>query len=166
MLVRQDPRHVAEQPVAVEGLDLELTRKTLADDGAHSTSMSRSGFAVSWVGVGAVDPVHRHPAPRVTNPMMGSPGTGVQHFASFTQTSAVPTTTTPGRRHGVGRARVGTVASAMSSVAPSTPRIEATTLPTTCCAGHGPHRRRRKRLDVQLRRSVATAVMDSWLIRR
>ena len=36
------------------------------------------------------------PLPRVTKPMIGSPGTGVQQRASLTQTSAVPSTTTPG----------------------------------------------------------------------
>lgn len=35
------------------------------------------------------------PAPRVTKPTMSSPGTGVQHFASLTSTSASPRTRTP-----------------------------------------------------------------------
>ena len=36
------------------------------------------------------------PAPRVTNPTMSSPGTGVQHLASLTQMSSTPLTMTPG----------------------------------------------------------------------
>ena len=58
------------------------------------------------------------PLPRVTKPMIGSPGTGVQHLASLTQTSATPLTTTPGSPLAGRRARlvrVGVVASARSS---------------------------------------------------
>ncbi len=36
------------------------------------------------------------PEPRVTKPMMASPGTGVQQRANFTQTSGSPATMTPG----------------------------------------------------------------------
>ena len=32
------------------------------------------------------------PLPRVMNPMIGSPGTGVQQRASFTKTSSIPST--------------------------------------------------------------------------
>src|ERR1022692_1303470 len=35
------------------------------------------------------------PLPRVTNPVILSPGTGVQHFDSRAQTSAAPSTDTP-----------------------------------------------------------------------
>ena len=74
------------------------------------------------------------PLPRVTKPMIGSPGTGVQQRASLTHTSAVPTTTTPGSPVRRRMERVGVVASARSSLAPSSPPREATSRPTTCWA--------------------------------
>ena len=76
------------------------------------------------------------PLPRVTKPRMSSPGTGVQQRASLTHTSAMPLTTTPGspERRRLGRAVAGVAASAMSSLAPSSPPTEATSLETTCWA--------------------------------
>ena len=63
---------------------------------------------------------------------MSSPGTGVQHLASLTQTSEVPLTTTPGSPAGRRRpTRAGIAVSAMSSTAPSEPPSEATTFCTT-----------------------------------
>ena len=63
------------------------------------------------------------PLPRVTKPMIGSPGTGVQHLASLTQTSlSTPLTTTPGsprarpgqagRRGGLGEVLLGALLAA------------------------------------------------------
>ena len=72
------------------------------------------------------------PPPRVTKPRISSPGTGVQHLASLTQTSEAPLTTTPGSPAGRRRpVRAGTAVSAMSSTAPSEPPSEATTFCTT-----------------------------------
>src|ERR1700760_3006232 len=73
------------------------------------------------------------PWPRVTNPRILSPGTGVQQRASLTQTSLTPLTTTPGscavlRLRG---GRVATAVSAMSSTAPSSPPKPATSFCTT-----------------------------------
>ncbi len=73
------------------------------------------------------------PLPRVTNPVILSPGTGVQHFDSRAQTSADPSTLTPespGATCGV-VGRVRTVASAMSSCAPASPPAAFTSLLTT-----------------------------------
>ena len=61
MLVGQHPGDVGEQPVAVQRLDLDRTRKTLDAIGAHSTSTIRSRCAVR-LGVDAVPPVHGHAA--------------------------------------------------------------------------------------------------------
>src|SRR5262249_53637141 len=75
------------------------------------------------------------PLPLVTNPVILSPGTGVQHFDSRAQTSAAPSTVTPespGATCGLGL--VKTVASAMSSCAPASPPAALTSLLTTDCA--------------------------------
>src|SRR4051794_6065086 len=72
------------------------TRNTLAADGAHSTSISRSGWLSSDSALVQSARWTETPLPRVTKPMMGSPGTGVQQRANLTHTSAVPTTTPPG----------------------------------------------------------------------
>ena len=35
------------------------------------------------------------PLPLVTNPIISSPGTGLQHFENLTETSSIPATTIP-----------------------------------------------------------------------
>ena len=65
------------------------TRNTLAADGAHSTSISRSGWLSSDSALVQSARCTETPLPRVTKPMIGSPGTGVQQRASLTHTSAV-----------------------------------------------------------------------------
>ncbi len=114
------------------------TRNTLAAEGAHSTSISRSGWLSSDSALVQSARCTETPLPRVTKPMIGSPGTGVQQRASLTHTSAVPTTTTPGSPLRRRRARVGLVASARSSLAPSSPPIDSTSRPTTCWADTWP----------------------------
>ena len=73
------------------------------------------------------------PPPRVTNPMMLSPGTGVQHLASFVNVPGAPGTATP--VSSVLRCRIGIVAgvdrSASSSSALSAPPIRASSRCTT-----------------------------------
>ena len=72
------------------------------------------------------------PWPRVTNPVISSPGTGVQQRDSLAQTSAAPSTTTPESCAGLGRGgRVGSAVSARSSCAPATPPTDWTSLVTT-----------------------------------
>ena len=68
----------------------------LPDVGAHSTSMIFSGWESSESALVQSRRCTDTPLPRVTKPRMSSPGTGVQHRASLTQTSAMPLTTTPG----------------------------------------------------------------------
>ncbi len=65
------------------------------DDGAHSTSIMRSGSARRESTLWQLAWWTETPAPRVTNPMISSPGTGVQHLASFTRMSGAPRTSTP-----------------------------------------------------------------------
>src|SRR5215467_707005 len=75
------------------------------------------------------------PLPRVTNPVISSPGTGVQHFDSLAHTSAEPSTTTPESPTGCGLGTLaGSVASARSSWAPAMPPADLISLATTDCA--------------------------------
>jgi hypothetical protein len=68
----------------------------------------------------------------VTKPVISSPGTGVQHRDSRTQTSGAPLTSTPGSPAGRGGgAFVGSAASASSSCAPSRPPTDLTSFSTT-----------------------------------
>lgn len=115
------------------------TRKTEDWVGAHSTSSIRSGC---WESESTLTQSARWtetPLPRVTNPMIGSPGTGVQQRASLTQTSSTPLTTTPGsalpRRL---RPREGGTLSSMSSLAASSPPRAWTSFCTTPCAATWP----------------------------
>ena len=71
------------------------TRKTLFDDGAHSTSIIRSGSFSSDCTLWQFAWCTETPAPRVTKPTIWSPGTGVQHLASLTRMSGAPRTSTP-----------------------------------------------------------------------
>src|SRR6476620_2074256 len=71
------------------------TRKTLDWVGAHSTSTIRSGWSIRPETLVQSVRCTDTPEPRVTKPRIGSGGTGVQHRASFTQTSSTPRTTTP-----------------------------------------------------------------------
>ena len=73
-----------------------LTRNVDWAVGAHSTSSSRSGWALRRLAA-LVQSVRctETPPPLVTNPRIASGGTGVQHLASLTQTSDAPLTMTP-----------------------------------------------------------------------
>src|SRR6185437_10813174 len=93
-------------------------------DGAHSTSTIRSGSASSEAALVQVLRCTDTPPPRVTKPRISSPGTGVQHFASLTQTSEAPLTTTPG-------SPAGRRLPARAGTALSDPPSEATTFCTT-----------------------------------
>jgi hypothetical protein len=110
------------------------TRKTVPAEGAQETSMSRSGWDRRESAFVQSARCTDTPFPRVTKPMIGSPGTGVQHRASFTQTSDMPLTSTPGSPVRRRIDLLGVVASARSSLAPSSPPIEVTRRLTTCCA--------------------------------
>ena len=86
MLVREDPRDVAEQAVAVERLDLELDE----EDARRARRPLDVDEPVRLAAAGTRRWCSRRrctetPLPRVTKPMIGSPGTGVQHLASLTQ---------------------------------------------------------------------------------
>src|ERR1035441_972622 len=72
------------------------------------------------------------PWPWVTKPVIGSPGTGVQHRDRRTQTSGAPVTSTPGSpgARGCG-ALVGRAVSARSSWAPAKPPTDLTSFSTT-----------------------------------
>src|SRR5215471_1015657 len=102
--------------------------------GAQCTATTRSGC--DWIRCCTLTQSMRcteTPLPRVTNPVILSPGTGVQHLDSRAQTSAEPSTVTPespvaGR--GLG-GLVSTVASARSSWAPARPPADRTSLATT-----------------------------------
>ena len=111
------------------------TRNSVVDDGAHSTSTMRSGCSSREATFAQSARCTDTPLPRVTKPRIGSPGTGVQHFASLTQTSSTPRTTTPGspcvRAERLRASLLGCTASAMSSVAPSVPPSESTSRWTT-----------------------------------
>ena len=78
------------------------------------------------------------PAPRVTKPMISSPGTGVQHRASFDQTSVDALDDDAGVAAGVRLRRSGgrraARASARSSAAPSSPPYVSISRRTTACA--------------------------------
>ena len=63
--------------------------------GAHSTSINRSGSSRSDFTFVQSARCTDTPLPRVTNPTISSPGTGVQHFASLTRMSGAPRTSTP-----------------------------------------------------------------------
>ena len=113
------------------------TRKTLDAVGAHSTSMRRSACCANSVTALVQSPrCTETPAPRVTNPTISSPGTGVQQRASLTQMSEAPLTTTPGspmERARRGRTS-GVAASETSSVVPSAPPRVVTSRWTTLWA--------------------------------
>ena len=78
---------------------------------SHSTSMSRSACPTSPAAFAQSVRCTDTPRPRVTNPMISSPGTGVQHRDSRTMTSSRPSTCTPvarrSRRRGVSGGRDG-----------------------------------------------------------
>ena len=78
------------------------------------------------------------PRPRVTKPMISSPGTGVQHRDSRTITSSSPSTCTPvGRRSA--RGPRAAVAAAVTGSCSSPPR------------------------ELALQRAATTALADTWL---
>ena len=62
---------------------------------AHSTWTMRSGWESRFAALVQSRRCTETPFSRVTNPMMASPGNGVQHLASFTHMSGSPSTTTP-----------------------------------------------------------------------
>ena len=97
--------------------------------------MSRSGSGRQLVGVGAVDAVHRDAvAPRheADDGVPGHGGAALRELDPHVGRADDDDAGVAGLAPAGGA--LGTVASARSSVAPSTPPIEATTLPTTCWA--------------------------------
>ena len=69
---------------------------TVADGAvSHSTSMMRSGSVIRSFAFGQSARCTDTPRPRVTKPMIWSPGTGLQHFERRTSTSLRPFTTMP-----------------------------------------------------------------------
>jgi hypothetical protein len=89
--------HVAQQPGPVERDHLDTGHEGPGVVLAVPLDVDQPSAcsAASDTGVGAVGAVHRHARPRVTNPMISSPGTGVQHRE----------TAAPARRRGPRRAR-------------------------------------------------------------
>ena len=71
------------------------TRKTLLVVGAHDTSIMRSESPIRERTLVQSERWTETPLPRVTKPTISSPGTGVQHLASFTRMSGAPRTSTP-----------------------------------------------------------------------
>ena len=72
-----------------------VTANTLGPEVSHSTSMMRFWSRRRLSALGQSSRWTLTPWPRVTKPMIGSRGTGVQQRASFTQTSSGAATTTP-----------------------------------------------------------------------
>src|SRR5262249_19558706 len=109
------------------------TRKTEPSVGAQCTSTIRA----RWVSFRCARFTQsarctETPCPWVTNPLIWSPGTGVQHRDRRTHTSGAPVTSTP-EPEGAGGlgALVGSVVSASSSSAPASPPTERTSFSTT-----------------------------------
>ena len=89
-LVGQRPGDVGEQPVPVERLDLDGDQEHRARRAAPTRP--RPAARACAAGRAALVQSVRctlTPPPRVTKPRMSSPGTGVQHLASLTQTSVI-----------------------------------------------------------------------------
>ena len=127
------------RPVRSSASTWMATRNSESSVGDQRTSTSRSGSESSrWRKLTQSDRWTDTPWPRVTNPVISSPGTGVQQRDSLAHTSASPSTTTPEspavRGRGGRAGRVGSVVSARSSCAPAAPPTEATSLVTTDCA--------------------------------
>ena len=112
------------------------TRNSEPSRGDQCTLTTRSGWDSSrWRRLTQSERCTDTPLPRVTKPVMESPGTGVQHLDRRAHTSAEPSTTTPESPAGCGfGARVSSVVSARSSWAPAMPPADLTSLATTDCA--------------------------------
>ena len=119
---------VAQQPRAVERhhLDPGDEGRARCSSPSHSTSISRAACsAISDTALAQSARCTLTPRPRVTKPMISSPGTGVQQFARRTSTSSSPSTCTPTRdRPPSARARRGELMVA-GSCSSSSPRPEA-----------------------------------------
>ena len=76
MLVRQRPGDVGEQPVAVQGLDLDGDQERLFAVGAQDTDTSRSDSDRRLSALAQLVRCTETPEPLVTKPMISSPGTG------------------------------------------------------------------------------------------
>ena len=113
-----------------------LTRNVDCELGAHSTSISRSGWFSRLAALVQLRRCTETPPPLVTKPRIGSGGTGVQHLASLTHTSSTPLMITPESvLLAVARERrVMVTPSARSSAAPSSPPCRSMTRRTTACA--------------------------------
>src|ERR1700690_3367954 len=92
----------ASSPGRSEQVTWTATGRRVFDSSSHETSTRRTGsrssaFEQSRVGITT-------PCPRLMKPMIGSPGTGVQHLANLSRMSASPWTLTPAiERFGTGR---------------------------------------------------------------
>ena len=98
----------------------------VATPARQSTSISRSGSLRSAFTLGQSVRWTDTPRPRVTNPITSSPGTGVQHFDSLTQTSLRPWTITawvPAAAWPIFTGRTAGISSASSSASSETRRI-------------------------------------------
>ena len=142
-----------------------FTRNTLDGVGAHSTSTSRSGCSLRFGTFTQSSRCTETPDPRVTNPMIGSPGTGVQHLASLIHRSSAPLATTPtscevdARRPGV-----GVMVSAASSAAPSTPPAASTSLWTIVAAEIRPSPTEAYSAEMSAWFKSAAIVARAWLV--
>ena len=135
-VVRDDPGDVGEQPRAVERLDLELHEEDAARRRRPLDLDDLLGLGEQGVGVGAVPAVHGHAvAPRdeaqdvVAGHRSAAAGQLDPHVGHVLDDDAGVARPAVARRKGAGRA-----ASAMSSLAPSSPPTDATRRDTTCCA--------------------------------
>ena len=82
-------------PVRSKASSCNVAWNTDLPSDAHATDTNRCG---SWRSFSALVQSVRctdTPPPRVTNPKMESPGTGMQHLASFAMTSGLPSTRMP-----------------------------------------------------------------------
>ena len=148
MLVGQDPGDVGEQPGPVERLDLDRRPgRPRTAVGAHSTSMIRSGCAGSESTLTQSLRCTETPLPRVTKPMIGSPGHR-RAAAGQLDPDVVDALDDDARvavaRGACGRAAVG--GDGLGDVlggAPPRRRATATRRCTTAARRHGPRRSRR-----------------------
>src|SRR6266496_1149510 len=83
-------------PVRSRASTWMATRNSESSVGDQRTATSRSGWESSrWRRFRQSARCTETPWPRVMNPVISSPGTGVQHLDSRAHTSAAPSTTTP-----------------------------------------------------------------------
>ncbi|GMA85179.1 hypothetical protein GCM10025868_04290 [Angustibacter aerolatus] len=135
MRVGEHPRHVRQQPGPVERLDLDLHEEQGGRRGCPLDLDDAVGLGTQGADVGAVGAVHRDPAAAGDEADDVVAGNGVQQRASLH-----PQVVDALHHHArVAAARppggaLGMVASARSSLAPSSPPSDWTSFATTLCA--------------------------------